>query len=121
MGRRRWKSQDLVLQELENRTLLSVTTSLNSGVIDINLSSENACFDRALGLLDFRQRHRLFHPVVLKRYFAGGAGANSSSQDDPNVAVIATSLVNFTAATDVGGSMVTVPNTPLPTFARQHP
>ncbi len=34
-----------VIQELERRTLLSVTASLNSGVLDVNLSAAN---DQAL-------------------------------------------------------------------------
>ncbi len=41
MRRQRWKSPELAIQELEHRTLLSVVASLNSGVLDVNLTAAN--------------------------------------------------------------------------------
>ena len=86
--RPRRKSPSLVIQELEHRTLLSVTASLNSGVLDVNLSAAN---DQAL-IIPSGSNISVSGTGFSAQAFSGVTsllvqGANTSSQDDPNQGV----------------------------------
>ncbi len=79
------RSTYLTIQELERRTLLSVTASLNSGVLDVDLSSAN---DQAL-ITPSGTTISLTGTGFSNRSFAGVTalvvqGTNTSDVDDPN-------------------------------------
>ncbi len=78
----------LLLERLEERTLLSVTATLNSGVLDVALSAAN---DQALiapsGSMISVSGTELLRALVLGRIRDCGAGRNTDSQDAPNQSV----------------------------------
>ncbi|MFI5455223.1 MAG: beta strand repeat-containing protein [Isosphaerales bacterium] len=87
-NRPRRKSPYLVIQELEHRTLLSVTASLNATVLDVNLSAAN---DQAM-ITPSGSNIQVSGTGYSSNSFAGVTaivvlGANTSSQDDPNQGV----------------------------------
>ena len=86
-GRRRlWRPLDLEL--LENRTLLSVTATWNSGVLDVNLSAAD---DQALIALSGSSISVSGTGYTIQSFAGVTAllvqGANTSSQGDPNQGV----------------------------------
>ena len=86
--RPRRKSRPLVIQELEQRTLLSVTASLHSGVLDVNLSAAN---DQAL-INPSGSTISVSGTGFSSHAFSGVSailvqGSNTSTQDDPNQSV----------------------------------
>jgi hypothetical protein len=86
--RKRRSRGNLVLECLENRTLLSVTASLSSGVLDVNLSAAN---DQAL-ITPSGSTISISGTNFSVQSFSGVTallvqGANTSSQDDPNQSV----------------------------------
>ncbi len=86
--RPRRKLPSPVIQELERRTLLSVTASLNSGVLDVNLSAAN---DQAL-ITPSGSTISVSGTGFSAQAFSGVTsllvqGANTPSQDDPNQSV----------------------------------
>ena len=77
-----------MIQELESRTLLSVTASLNSGVLDVNLSAAN---DQAL-ITPSGSSISVSGTGFSAQAFSGVTsllvqGANTPGQDDPNQSV----------------------------------
>ncbi len=86
--RPRRRTHSLVIQELERRTLLSVTAALNSGVLDVNLSAAN---DQAL-ITPSGSMISVSGTGFSAQAFSGVTsllvqGANTPSQDDPNQSV----------------------------------
>ncbi len=86
--RRPRTSPDLLLQELERRTLLSVTASLSGTALDVNLSAAN---DQAT-ITPSSSSISVVGTAFMSHSFAGVntivvLGANTSSQDDPDQSV----------------------------------
>jgi hypothetical protein len=86
--RKRRSQGKLVLEHLEDRTLLSVTAILNSGVLDVNLSAANdhALISTSGSTISVSGTNYSAHS------FSGVTellvqGANTSSHDDPNQSV----------------------------------
>ena len=115
-NRPRRKSLYLEIQELESRTLLSVTASLTSGVLDVNLSAaqDSAQITPSGSTISVTG----ISGSVTTNFgpFSGVTaivvqGANTSSQDDPNQSVtfggsggtIALNAPSGTAALNVSG------------------
>ncbi len=112
LRRRSRTSPDLLLQELERRTLLSVTASLSGTALDVNLSAAN---DQAT-ITPSGSSISVVGTGFSSHSFAGVStivvlGANTSSQDDPDQSVmfggtggtISLDAASGTIALDVSG------------------
>ncbi len=108
--RKRRSRGNLVLECLESRTLLSVTASLNSGMLDVNLSAAN---DQVL-ITPSGSSISVSGTGFSAQSFSGVAalvvqGGNTSSQDEPNQSVTfggagGTITLNAASGTDASPS-----------------